>query len=116
MALTLSYKDIKFGVGDRVKVHQSIKEHDKNRNQIFEGLVISIKGGPDVRTFTVRKVGEQNVGIEKIFPLLSPTIVNISVVKTATKGVRRAKIYYVRKKSRKEIDLINSRTSRKAKD
>lgn len=115
MALTLDFKGTVFGVGDRIKVSQTIKEHDKSRNQVFEGMVIAIKGSPDVKTFTVRKIGEQNIGIEKVFPLKTPTISSISLVKNSTSGVRHAKIYFVRNKSRREIDKINSRSSQKSK-
>jgi len=114
MSLTLTYKDVTFGVGDKIKVFQTIKEHEKSRNQIFEGMVIAIKGSPGVKTFTVRKTGEQNVGIEKVFPIDTPTISNIAVVKSNVKGVRHAKIYFVRDKSRREIDKINSRNSKRA--
>ena len=114
MSLTLTYKDITFGVGDKIKVFQTIKEHEKTRNQIFECMVIAIKGSPTVKTFTVRKIGEQNVGIEKVFPLNTPTISNIVVVKSNVKGVKHAKIYYVRDKSRREIDKINSRNTKRS--
>lgn len=114
MALTLTYKDTTFGIGDRIKVHQTVKEHDKSRNQVFEGMVIAIKGNPEVRTFTVRKIGEQNVGIEKVFPIKTPTIAKIEVIKSSVAGTRHAKLYYVRKKSRREIDKINSRSVRRS--
>jgi large subunit ribosomal protein L19 len=83
-----------FGPGDTVKVHVKIKEGEKERVQIFQGVVISKRKGTTNATFTVRKVS-YSVGVERIFPLHSPTIDKIEVV---TKGrVRRAKIYYLRK-------------------
>ena len=83
-----------FGPGDTVKVHVKIKEGEKERVQIFQGVVISKRKGNINATFTVRKAS-YGVGVERIFPLHSPTLDKIEVV---TKGrVRRAKIYYLRK-------------------
>ena len=83
-----------FGAGDNVKVHVKIKEGEKERIQIFQGVVISKRKGGTNATFTVRKVS-YGVGVERIFPLHSPAIDKIEVV---TRGrVRRAKIYYLRK-------------------
>ena len=83
-----------FGPGDNVKVHVKIKEGEKERVQIFQGVVISKRKGSTNATFTVRKVS-YGVGVERIFPLHSPAIDKIEVI---TRGrVRRAKIYYLRK-------------------
>jgi large subunit ribosomal protein L19 len=83
-----------FAPGDNVKVHVKIKEGEKERIQIFQGVVISKRKGNTNATFTVRKVS-YGVGVERIFPLHSPAIDKIEVV---TRGrVRRAKIYYLRK-------------------
>ena len=83
-----------FAPGDTVKVHVKIKEGEKERIQVFQGVVISKRKGTTNATFTVRKVS-YGVGVERIFPLHSPIIDKIEVV---TKGrVRRAKIYYLRK-------------------
>ncbi len=83
-----------FGPGDNVKVHVKIKEGEKERIQIFQGVVISKRKGSTNATFTVRKVS-YGVGVERIFPLHSPAIDKIEVI---TRGrVRRAKIYYLRK-------------------
>lgn len=95
--------------GMLVRVHQKIKELDakgnpKERIQVFEGIVIARHGGNQPgATFTVRKIAADAVGVEKIYPLHSPTIVNIEVVKKYK--VRRAKLYYLReyKKRLKEI-------------
>ncbi len=79
--------------GDTVKVHVKIREGEKERIQVFQGIVIAKRGGLSDATFTVRKVS-YGVGVEKIFPLHSPAIDKIEVV---TRGrVRRAKIYYLR--------------------
>jgi len=83
-----------FRVGDTVRVYSRIKEGDKERVQVYEGVVIRKRKGSTGATFTVRKVS-YGVGVEKIFPLHSPTIDKIEVV---SKGrVRRARLYYLRK-------------------
>lgn len=115
MALTAKHKNIKFGVGDRIKVIQKVKENDKTRRQAFEGMVIGIKGEGGNKSFTVRRVGVQKVGIEKIFPIDTPTIEKVEVVKKGTKGARHAKLYYTRDKSKREVDEIYSRASKREK-
>ena len=83
-----------FAAGDTVKVHVKIKEGEKERIQVFQGVVISKRKGGINASFTVRKVS-YGIGVERIFPLHSPIIDKIEVV---TRGrVRRAKIYYLRK-------------------
>lgn len=87
--------------GDSVRVWQKVKEKDKTRLQAFEGLVLSRKHGTEAgATFTVRKVMD-GVGVEKIFPLYSPMIDKIEVLRRSK--VRRAKLYFVREKATKEI-------------
>ncbi len=83
-----------FAPGDTVKVHVKIKEGEKERIQVFQGVVISKRKGRTNATFTVRKVS-YGVGVERIFPLHSPIIDKVEVV--ARGRVRRAKIYYLRK-------------------
>lgn len=81
--------------GDTVRVHQKIKEGDKERVQVFEGLVIAVKHGRGLDgTFTVRKVAAGGVGVERTYPLHSPNVVKVDRVKTAQ--VSRAKLYYMR--------------------
>ena len=87
--------------GDTVKVSERIKEGDKTRLQQFEGLVLAVKHGKEAGgTFTVRKVAS-GVGVEKIFPLYSPTIEKVEI--TRRSKVRKAKLYYVRRKAAREI-------------
>lgn len=112
MPLFVSHGEVKFGVGDRIRVVQKLIEVDKSRQAIFEGIVISIKAGQNP-SFVVRRIGEQGVGIERIFPLLLPSIEKIQVIKKGTTGVAHAKLYYLRTKSPKEIEKIYSRASRK---
>lgn len=87
--------------GDSVRVWQKIKEGDKTRLQAFEGFVIARKHGKESgATFTVRKVSE-GVGVERIFPLYSPVIERIEILRRG--NVRRAKLYYLREKASREV-------------
>jgi len=115
MALTFRHKEVEFGVGDKIRVSQRIKEGVKERNTIFEGLVISMRGEAGNHSFIVRRIGEAKVGIEKIFPLEAPTIEKIEVIKKGTAGVRRAKLFFLRDKSPKEVEQIYARVSLKNK-
>ncbi len=83
-----------FKAGDTVRVAVEIKEGDKKRIQNFEGVCISIRGEGTGKTFTVRKIGANNVGVERIFPLYSDSIKDIKVIRRGR--VRRAKLYYLR--------------------
>ncbi len=87
-----------FRAGDKVRVHVRLKEGEKERIQVFEGIVIRRRGGGARETFTVRKVSF-GMGVERIFPLNSPVIAKIEV--KARGRVRRAKLYYLRKRKGK---------------
>ena len=91
----LKEKITTFKVGDTIKVFSKITEGDKERIQGFEGIVIKQQGGSNRATFTVRKL-VQGVGVERTYPLHSPKIDKISVIKSGK--VRRAKLYYLRDK------------------
>lgn len=80
-------------VGDTVRVHVRIKEGERERIQLFEGTVIAKKHGGVAETFTVRRVAH-GVGIERVFPLHSPTVADVEVVRRGR--VRRGKLYYLR--------------------
>jgi len=95
-----------FSVGDTIKVHYKIKEGDKQRIQIYEGTVISIRGSELDKTMVVRRVAH-NIGVERIFPFYSPFIDSIEVVRKGK--VRRAKLFYLRDKSGKEGKIKESR-------
>ena len=82
-----------FAVGDTVRVHAKIKEGNRERIQVFEGTVIKRQGGSNRETFTVRK-NSNGVGVEKTWPLHSPHVTKIEVVRRGR--VRRAKLYYLR--------------------
>lgn len=111
MALYGKLKEVNFGVGDKVRVVQRIKEGDKAREASFEGMVIKIKGRDPTKTFTVRKVAEGGIGVERIFPFDLPSIDRVVVVKEGTRGVKRAKLYFTRKKAPTEVDMIYKRAA-----
>lgn len=111
MALVTVHNEQQFKVGDTVRVYLRIQEDNKTRTQAFEGVVIGIKGEGDNKSFTVRRLGSGGIGVERIFPLISPFIEKIDVV---TKGeVRRAKLYYLREKPVREIAELTKRYARK---
>ena len=84
-----------FEIGDTVRVHVKVIEGEKERVQVFEGLVIARKGKKVSETFTVRKIS-YGVGVERIFPVNSPNIAKVDVIRKGK--VRRAKLYYLRDK------------------
>lgn len=94
-------KSLGLRAGDTVRVHQKIEEKGKTRIQVFEGLVIVTKHGTEPgATFTVR-TALSGIGVEKIFPLYSPNIDKIEIVKRSK--VRRAKLYFIREKVAREV-------------
>lgn len=114
-----------FHVGDSVSVHYKLIEHEKvsgktkhevreetrERTQEFEGIVIAIKGSAENTMFTVRKIGAAGIGVERIFPLVSPWIKKLVVKKKGQ--VRRAKLYYLRQKKGKEAIRLHEVTERR---
>ena len=95
-----------FRPGDNVKVHVRIKEGDRERIQIFEGLVIARRGGGVSETYTVRKMS-YGVGVERIFPVHSPMVAKIEVTRRCK--VRRAKLNYIRALSAKAARIKERR-------
>lgn len=94
-------KELDLRAGDTVRVHVKIEEKGKTRIQMFEGLVIARKHGTEAgATFTVRKISH-GVGVERIFPLYSPTIEKVEIIRRAK--VRRAKLYFIRDQVSKMI-------------
>ena len=90
--------------GETVRVHVKVAEGEKERTQVFEGIVIRISGKGSRATFTVRKIS-YGIGVERIFPIHSPRIDKVEVV---SKGkVRRAKLYYLRERSGKKAKLYD---------
>ncbi|MGH9867562.1 MAG: 50S ribosomal protein L19 [Candidatus Polarisedimenticolia bacterium] len=108
---TVEQKDIKntlpaFTPGDTVKVAVRVKEGDKERIQIFQGVVMALKGGGARQTFTVRKVSD-GIGVERIFPMHSPTLGKVEVVQRGR--TRRAKLYYLKKRQGKAARIKTAR-------
>jgi large subunit ribosomal protein L19 len=91
-----------FEIGDTIRVHNKIKEGTRERIQMFEGVVIARHGGGISETFTVRRVA-YGVGVEKTFPIHSPHVVDIDVLRRGK--VRRAKLYYLRDKIGKDAKV-----------
>jgi large subunit ribosomal protein L19 len=86
-----------FRSGDTIRVHQQIREGEKQRIQVFEGIVVARKGEGAGETVTVRKISVGGIGVEKIFPIHSPRIEKFEVVSIGR--VRRSKLYYLRERS-----------------
>ena len=87
-----------FSVGDTVKVHVRIKEGERERIQMFEGIVIARKNGGIAETFTVRR-SAHGVGVERVFPMHSPFVMKVDIIRRGK--VRRAKLFYLRERTGK---------------
>jgi large subunit ribosomal protein L19 len=98
----MKHELVDFNVGDTVKVFVKVVEGDKERIQPFQGVVIARKGSGARETFMVRKISF-GVGVEKIFPVYSPSISKIEVIKQGS--VKRAKLYYIRSKKGKAAKI-----------
>ena len=103
--------DAKFAVGDSVKVHTKVVEGDKERIQIFSGVVIGKRGRGLNETFTVRRIS-YGEGVERIFPLHSPRVDKIEVERQG--AVRRAKLTYLRKRLGKGATLVKEKEEKAA--
>jgi len=99
-------------VGDIIGVHQKIKEGEKERIQVFKGLVIAIKGSGTGKSFTVRRLAAGNIGVERIWPIQCPSITKIEVKRRGK--VRRAKLYYLRDKLGREATRIETKKNNKS--
>lgn len=114
MAISVNYNEKQLHIGDTLQVHykliekekvagktkREVKEETRKRIQIFEGILLSIRGVPPHKSILVRKIASNAIGVERIFPLSSPWIKDVNVVRRAK--VRRAKLYYLRDKTGKE--------------
>ncbi len=97
-----------FKAGDTIKLGIRIVEGDKSRIQNFEGICISIRGNGVDRTFTIRKIGANNIGVEKTFPLYSESLESIEVLRIGR--VRRAKLFYLRDRKGKAARIKEDRS------
>lgn len=107
MAQFFTHNEQKISVGDTVGIHQEIVEGGKKRIQIFEGIVIAIKNRGTGKSFTVRKIASNGIGVEKIFPIVLPGIVKIVVKRTGK--VRRAKLFYLRERTGKKATKVKEK-------
>ncbi len=103
MALKATIQDTSVSVGDTVQISYLIKEQDKERTQPFTGMILGIRGRGTSKTFTVRKVGADKVAVERIFPLNSPWIKGIKVVRKTKKKTRRAKLTFLKNEKFRKI-------------
>lgn len=107
MANKIKINKTEFGIGDTIVVYQKIQEEKKMRTQPFEGIVIAIKGREENKSFTVRKIGAGQIGVERVWPLNSPWIEKIEVKRKGK--VRRAKLYYLRERTGKKAIKIKEK-------
>jgi len=119
MANQAQWNTTKLHIGDTIRVHYKLIEHEKvagktkrevkeetrERVQVFEGILIAIKGGQENQMITVRKIGVSAIGLERIFPIVSPWIKKIEVKKHGQ--IRRAKLYYLRARKGKAATKID---------
>ena len=103
---TLAKETANVQIGDTIRVHVKVKEGSRERIQVFEGTVIAKKHGGIEETITVRRIS-YGVGVEKVFPVYSPSIDHIEVVRSG--AVRRAKLYYLRSKVGKAAKVKEAR-------
>lgn len=119
MSIKFTYQETEIHIGDTIKVTHQFLVDDKPQLQIFEGILIAISGREENKTFTVRKISADAVGVEKIWPVISPNITKIEVKKKG--NARRAKLYYLRKRigkealKVKEVALLKTKKSSKIK-
>ena len=107
-AAQIAQKEVpEFAPGDTVKMGIEIKEGNKTRIQYFEGVIIAIRGQGTGKTFTIRKIGANSVGVERIFPLYSDSIKSLEVIRRGK--VRRAKLYYLRSRRGKAAKIKEKR-------
>ena len=104
-----SREELPFRVGDTVKVHKIVREGTESRTQIFSGIILSIRGEKANKMMIVRRIGAGHIGVEQIFPLVSPSISKISVTRRG--HVRRAKLYYLRKEIGKKATTVKRVTA-----
>jgi len=103
MSLKFTYQDTVFSVGDTIKVGYKIKEKDKERLQIFDGVILAIKGSGSSKAFVIQKHATDGVQVERIIPINSPWIGSLTKVRSSKVKIRRSKLYYLRNPKAKTI-------------
>ncbi len=102
MANYFKYQDKSFHIGDTISVSYKLKEGEKERKQIFKGVLLKLRGNtPQTKSITVRKVSRSGIGIERIIPLVSPFLSAIKLIKKGSN--RKAKLYYIRNLSDQQL-------------
>ena len=102
MANSFQYKDKTFAVGDTVSISYKIKEGDKERQQLYTGIIIRVKGNtPETKMITVRKISKSGIGLERIIPLNSPYIASMKLDRKSK--YQKAKLYFIRGLSESEL-------------
>lgn len=109
MANSFIYNSVEIAVGDTIRLHQRIVEEKKTRTQIFEGTIIAVSGRENGKTFVVRKIGANSIGIEKIVPINMPSIEKIEVKRKGQ--VNRSKLYYLRDRIGKAASKIKEKAT-----
>lgn len=99
--ISVKLGDQSIHIGDTLRVHSKVVEGTKSRVQVFEGILIRLRGRGENRTFTIRKIGAGGIGVERTWPIDSNSLVKVEV-KKKTAGVRRSKLYYLRELTGKE--------------
>jgi len=102
MANSFLYKETKYKVGDTVSIDYKLKEGDKERIQIFKGIITKVRGDSEAnRMFTVRKISKDGIGVEKVIPLSSPYIAKMELVKKSS--YQKAKLYFIKNLTEQEV-------------
>jgi len=102
MANSFLYKEVVYKVGDTVSIDYKLKEGDKERIQVFKGIITKVRGDSEAnRMFTVRRISKTGTGVEKIIPLLSPYIAKMELVKKSS--YQKAKLYFIRDLTEQEV-------------
>ena len=96
MAIKFTHQDTEFHIGDTIKVNYKIKEKDKEREQAFDGIILSISGVGENKKFLVAKNASDNVRVERIFPINSPWIASIKKLRSPKRILHRAKLFFLR--------------------
>jgi len=102
-----TYQDQSYHTGDTVRLHLNVAEGEKTRVQVFEGIVIAISGKDTGKSVLVRKIGANNIGVERLVPLMSPNLTKIEL-KSAGQ-VRRAKLYYLRDRVGRQATKVKTK-------